>query len=596
MKMTRFLLASSIIASGFALTPTLQAAPVTPERLVNADNEPHNWLMTRGNYASWHYSKLSQINKSNIANLRVAFMASIGGNGVSSIAQSKGNEMSSPLVEDGYMYVIDSLNKIMKFDVRSGSRAYPIWRFDPQVAKFRQYTNTRGMALWQNTLIQATRDARLVALDKETGEKIYDVSAREPAGVNPVEAIETRELGGDISVVRTAGGKNIVIVGSGGGGIGWIAAHNPADGKEVWRTYTIPQPGEPNFGTWKGDTWKSGSVMPWGPASFDAETNTIFIGTGEPSPVYDPEFRPGDNLYSVSTLAIDADTGKLKWYFQEVPNDQNDYDSTGARMIFDVRGPDGTMRKGVTNWARNGFTYTLDRVNGQFIQAVAQGDNINWTKGIDPKTGKPLEYDPAAGVQTYAVAGPRRGRPEKDAPAHCNTWGGAPTGIWPPSYDPTTGVTYQTRTSGCTYQTIQKTTDENFQPWARENLGSVVKQVQVNTMANLVAIDVKSAKVVNTYTYNQGIPSTRQAEAGALATAGGLVFTGWADGTFAAYDKDTLTEMWRFNTGTNLKGAAMTYAVGGKQYIAHIAGGSLHTSGVADLIMPTAMLVVYALP
>ena len=176
-----------------------------------------------------------------------------------------------------------------------------------------------------------------------------------------------------------------------------------------------------------------------------------------------------------------------------------------------------------------------------------------------------------------------------------NTWGGSPTGIWPPSFDPQSGITYQTRTTGCTYQTITRTTDEAFDPKLREGLGSVVKQVQVNTMAEMVAIDTRSGRRVASHTYNQGIPATRQAEAGALATAGGLVFTGWADGTVTALDKDTLAELWRFNTGTNLKGAMITYSVGGKQYIAHIAGGSQHTSGIADLIMPTAVLVVYGL-
>ena len=275
---------------------------------------------------------------------------------------------------------------------------------------------------------------------------------------------------------------------------------------------------------------------PWGPASFDAETNTVYIGTGEPSPVYDPEFRPGDNLYSVSTLALDADTGKIKWFFQETPNDQWDFDSTGARILYDLVQPDGTVRKVVSNWGRNGFFYQLDRANGQFIRAVAQGDNINWTKGLDPKTGKPLEYNPNGGLQTYAVAGPRRGRAEKDAPLHCNTWGGSPTGIWPPSFDPQSGITYQTRTTGCTYQTITRTTDEAFDPKLREGLGSVVKQVQVNTMAEMVAIDTRSGRRVASHTYNQGIPATRQAEAGALATAGGLVFTGWADGTVTALE------------------------------------------------------------
>jgi alcohol dehydrogenase (cytochrome c) len=198
--------------------------------------------------------------------------------------------------------------------------------------------------------------------------------------------------------------------------------------------------------------------MPWGPATFDPDTNTIYIGTGEPSPVYDPEFRPGDNLYSVSTLALDADTGAIKWYFQETPNDQWDFDSTGARIIWDYTTPEGQTVKTVTNWARNGFTYTLNGETGEFIHAIPQGDNINWTAGIDPKTGKPVEYDPNAGLQQYAVAGPRRGRPEADAPLHCNTWGGAPTGIWPPSFDPNTKISYQTRTQGCTYQTIERTT------------------------------------------------------------------------------------------------------------------------------------------
>jgi alcohol dehydrogenase (cytochrome c) len=596
MRSMRSMLLATVAAAGVGFGSAAQAAPTTPERLTNADNEPQNWLMILGNYSGHHYSKLSQINKSNVANLRPVFMASIGGNATSTVAGSRGNEMAAPLVEDGMMFTVDSMGKIMKFDVRSGNRALPLWRFDPQIAKFKQYQNTGGIALWQNNVIQAARDARLFAINKESGEVAYEENAKEPSGgVNSDEMINTRELRGAVSTLRTAGGKDITVFGSGGAGVGWFAAHDTNTGKNVWRTYTIPQPGEPNFGTWPGDKWKWGAVMPWGPSSYDQETNTIYIGTGEPSPVYDPEFRPGDNLYSVSTLALDADTGKIKWFFQETPNDGWDFDSTGARILYDVVGPDGQSRKVVSNWARNGFFYQLDRGNGQFIRAVAETTDLNWTKGLDPKTGKPIEYQPAGGVQTYAVAGPRRGRAEKDAPRVCATWGGGPTGIWHPSYDPQTGITYQTRTTGCTFQTITKTTDEAFNATIREGLGSVVKQVQVDTMANIVGIDTKSGRIVASHVYNQGIPGTRQAEAGALATAGGLVFTGWADGTAAAFDKDTLAELWRFNTGTNLKGGFISYSVGGKQYIAHIAGGSQHTSGIADLIMPTAILVVYGL-
>jgi alcohol dehydrogenase (cytochrome c) len=377
-----------------------------------------------------------------------------------------------------------------------------------------------------------------------------------------------------------------------------MAAYDANNGELIWRTYTIPQPGEANFGTWPDDKWRLGAVMPWGsPPGFDPETNTLYFGTGEPSPVYDPEFRPGDNLCSVSTLALDADTGEMKWYFQEVPNDQWDYDSTASRILIDVPGPDGQTVKAVANWARNGFQYTLDRTNGQFIRAIPQLDNINWTQGIDEKTGKPIEYQPGAGLQEYAVAGPRRGRAEADAPLVCATWGGGTTGIWPASYDPTTGISYNTRTTGCTYQTVIKDTDSDFQPLQREGLGSEVRQVQVDTEAAVIAIDTRSGEVVNTYVRNLEIPSDRQAEVGALATAGGLVFTAFDDGSVSAFDKDTLEELWRFNHGTSIKGGMMSFAVDGKQYVAHIIGGDAPgSSGISPLNLPTAMLVVYGLP
>lgn len=597
MRANRLLLATTILATGAGLAYTAQAAPTTLERLVNAANEPQNWLMYTGTYNGWHYSKLSQINKNNVSNLHVVYMASIGGATTRTVPSGTSNEASSPLVEDGILYLTDSHHRLMAFDVNSGTRALPLWRFDPQSEKI---FSARGIALYQNSVIQATNDGRLVAVDKGTGEELWEVSAREPSGAGPNsdEFIATQAFSAVPEVFPTSSGKAIVAIGPGypTAGVGWYAAWDASNGDLVWRTHTIPQPGEPNFGSWPDDKWKYGGVMPWGVATMDPESNTIFMGTGEPSPVYDPEFRPGDNLYSVSTLAIDADTGRIKWYFQETPNDQNDFDSTATRILFDYRTRDGAVHPATSNWARNGFFYTLDRDTGQFLQAVPEVDNINWTAGIDPKTGKPVEYQPGAGLQTYAVAGPRRGRPEADAPLHCATWGGAPTGIWPASYDPTSGITYNTRTTGCTYQTILKSTDENFNPLSRENLGSSIKQVQVNTMAALIAIDTAAGKVVNTYTRDLGIPSDRQAEVGTLATAGGLVFTAFDDGSVSAFDKDTLVELWRFNTGTSLKAPIISFSVNGKQYIAHIAGGdNPGSSGVNALTLPTAMLVVYGL-
>jgi len=571
-------------------------APTTPERLLNAANEPHNWLMYTQNYNGWRYSKLSQINKSNVANLKVKYTAAIGGGAMST---GRGNEQSSPLVEDGVLYLTDSHNRVMAFDVSSGERAYPLWRHDPQSEKVRA---TRGVALYQNSVIQVTYDGRMIALDKQSGEVIWEVNVREPAGVNPQEWIDVSHFSAVPQVFPTAGGKNIVTLGSGWPtlGVGWLAAFDADNGDLLWRYHTIPQPGEPNFGTWPGDKWKYGGAMPWGAHTFDPETNTLFVGTGEPTPVYDPEFRPGDNLYSTSTLALDADTAKLKWWFQETPNDQWDFDSSSTRMVIDVTDADGVTRKTVGNWSRNGFYYQLDRNSGQFINAIAEVDNINWTAGLDPKTGKPLEYVAGTNIlQDYQTPGARRGRSKADAPLVCATWGGGPTGIWPATYDPSSGITYNTRTTGCTLQTMTVNTDEALNPFKREGIGSKVTQIQVNTMASLIAIDTASGKVVNSYVRDLEIPGTRQAEVGALATAGGLVFTAFDNGAVSAFDKDTLSELWRFNTGTSLKGPMISFSVNGKQYIAHIAGGDNPgkpgSGGISNLIMPSSMLYVYGL-
>ena len=599
MKFTNGLIGAVAIAGVASMGFAAMAAPTTPERLRNAANEPQNWLMNLGSYNGWHYSKLSQINKSNVGGLRVQFTASIGGNGQSTVPGSRGNEQSGPLVEDGFLYLTDSHLKIMKFDVRSGARAYPLWRWDPQAEVV---SNSGGLALYNDTVIQATRDARIIAIGKDSGEVVWEVSGVEPSGGrNDDMYLPTRKFRGAVSTMQTADGRDMIIVGAGGAGVGWVGGFDANNGENFWRTYTIPAPGEPNFGTWPNETWQYGAVMPWGPSTFDPETNTIYIGTGEPSPVYDPEFRPGDNLYCCSTLALDADSGEMLWYFQETPNDGWDFDSTGTRMIFDFTTVDGTVRKSITSWSRNGFTYTLDAATGAFRQGVAQVDNINWTLGLDPKSGLPIEYIPGQVLQPYNVDGPRRGRSAEDAPLVCATWGGGPTGIWPPSYDPNRHMTFNTRTSGCTYQTVIKSVEEGpFDPLRRESLGSSTRQVQVNTMANVISIDIESGKVANTYTRDLGIPGTRQAEVGALATGGGIVFSGFDDGTLLALDSDHLSVLWEFNTGTSMKSSPMSFAVGGNQYIGVIAGGdnpgrASRGGGISTMILPTAVLLVFGL-
>ena len=579
--------------SAGAYAQTEPFAPTTPERLLNADAEPHNWLMNLGNYSNWHYSQLDEINRDNVANLRVVYTASIGGCAVppDGDLSPNCNEQAAPLVENGIMYLNDGMNRVMAFDVTSGDRAVPLWRVDPAVERINR---DRGIALYENTVIQTTGDARIIAIDKQSGEIVWDVGAQEPVDQpNTAEMIATRAFTGTPGVYPTAGGRQIITVSPRGAGVGYMAAYDANDGELIWRTYTIPQPGEPNFGTWPGETWRTGAAMPWGPApALDPETNLLYFGTGEPSPVYDPEFRPGDNLYSVSTLALDADSGEIAWYFQEVPNDQTDGDSTSSRILYDITDSSGAIRKVVSNWGRMGFFYQFDRETGEFINATPQVDNINWTAGIDPKTGKPVEYNPNGGLQTYAVVGPRRGRAAEDAPSICSAHRGAPTGIWSASYDPTTGITYQSRTIACMFYSILRATEEQFNPLAREGLGGQSQVVLTDAVWALISIDTATGEV-NRIVRDLGVPNDYQAEVGTLATAGGLVFTGAEDGRITAHDNETLEELWHFNTGTNLKGGIVSFAIDGNQYIAKIIGGDGGSSLTGHL--PTAMLMVWGL-
>jgi alcohol dehydrogenase (cytochrome c) len=562
-------------------------APTTTERLRNADSEPHNWLMNLGNYSNWQYSQLDQINKDNVGDLRVLYTVSIGGCAVppGGDLSPNCNEQNVPLVENGIMYVADGMNRVMAFDVSSGDRAVPLWHFDPQTERL---ARDRGLALYDTNVIKTTGDARIVAVDKQSGELVWEVGSQEPIGEpNTADMVNDRDFTA-AGVYGTAGGRDIIIPSHSGPGVGYVAAYDATDGELIWRTYTIPQPGDPNFGTWPGETWRTGRAAPWGPRpAYDPEINLLYVGTGEPSPVYDPEFRPGDNLYSVSTLALDADTGAIAWYFQEIPNDQTDGDSTSSRMLYPLDG-----RNVVGNWGRMGFFYQFDRATGEFINATAQVDNINWTAGIDPKTGHPVEYVPNAGLQTYAVTGPRRGRAAADAPSICAAHRGAPTGIWSAAYDPTSGITYQTRTIACMYYSILRPTEQQFNPLGGENLGGQSQVVLTDAVWALISIDTATGEVKR-IVRDLGVPNDYQAEVGVLATAGGLLFTGAEDGRITAHDNQTLEEVWHFNTGTNLKGGIITFAVDGNQYLAKIIGGDGGASRTGHL--PAAMLMVWGL-
>src|SRR5499433_707818 len=573
-----------LAAIGFAAAVhPATAADVTPERLLNTAKEPQNWLMVHRDYDNSRHSPLSDVNRGNVKELKLKFLFSIGGRATGGTL--RGKEEATPLVEDGFLYVSDTWTRVMKFDVRSGTEAIPLWRYDPKITKSR--TN-RGLALYGNKVFVATNDMRMIALNKDSGEVVWEVNAAAPTDPATGTPSKTQGFTAAPLAIKTRGGKELVLQGeSTGGQLGtrsWVGAWDVNTGQLAWRTFTIPAPGEPGSETWKDkhNAWRVGGGGVWQTASYDPATNLVFYGTGDAFPSFDPEFRPGDNLFTASTIALDADTGKIVWFFQETPNEHWDFDTPSPKMLYEVT-VNGETRKVVANFSRNGFFYTIDRASGQFIRADQYMEKVTWTKGIDPKTGKPVDYDPSKDVQTYAGIGVRRARRGEEA---CPWWNGSPT-FFPPTLDSKRSIAYVAGAEGCIASTTDKTPmDEN-----KDYVGlppCCTEQGRVTAHGALWALDVKTGKILG----KERLPTYN--ESGMLSTGGDLLFTGHTNGKFAAYDADTLKEIWSLSLGTPITAPPMTYSINGKQYIAVVAGGAVGLRGAA-LYQPSAIVAVFGL-
>ena len=537
--------AGGIIAA--LLSSPLTAAEVTFERLKNAESEPGNWLTNHKTYDAQRFSPLDQINQSNIKNLHVAFVVQLGG------AEPGGDkpharEQSTPLVEDGMLYMTDGWSDVYKIDARDGKKGRIVWKMDPSVDKSTVWLpSNRGVALYGNQVISLTTDGRVIATDKETGKVLWDKN---------YQVADTDVFTGAPLVVKDM----IIVPGSGAdiGGRCWLMAIDAKTGKVLWRTYSVPAPGEPGHETWADDheAWKTGGGAFWYTGAYDTATNLMYWGTGQPTPMFDAEYRPGDNLYTNSTLAIDADTGKIVWYFQYTPNDKYDYDEVGSQMLYDVT-INGEPRKVLGHFARNGFYYALDRTNGSFISAAQYVKNLNWTKGIDPKTGKPIEYDPSKKLQQYTVVSTRT-TPEFDI---CPDPGGG-VNFYPTAQNRAKHLVYGAGIDGCSPLKV----DEARMGGPFWNGGATSRAKRLGGV--IAAVDSTTGKVKVTrqldYPDNSGV----------LATAGGLVFSGTLDGTFTAFDDEELKPLWSFNVGTAITAPPISYSVNGKQFVAvHVGGG-----------------------
>jgi alcohol dehydrogenase (cytochrome c) len=583
MALTRLALLAAVSAGALCvgLGPnSASAGDVTFDRLVNANSEPQNWLTNNHDYSSDRYSPLKEINRGNVRNLKFAFSLALGGMQPAG-TNPNASLQATPLVDDGIMYVTDGLGAVYRIDVSSGNRAVTQWIMDPGADMSNGIPTNRGVARLGNGVFSVTMDGRLVKTNADTGEVMWD---------NQITEQEKAYL-----TVAPLAVKNMVIVGVSGAdsGIrGWIDAYDADTGDRVWRRWTIPAPGEAGSETWKDtwNAWQTGGGSAWVTGSYDPDPNTLYWGVGNPAPDFDNAYRPGDNLYTNSVLAMNADTGDIKWYFQYTPNDAWDFDEVGTHILIDGK-INGEDRKMIGHSARNGFYYTLDRTNGSFIGGVQFVADLNWTAGLDPKTGKPVEYEPNADQQLYAkVATQTRDNPDVNT---CPSIGGG-NNYFPSTYSRDTGMFYAIGNDRC--NDIKLTAFDKGQFKQGDNVGfGNIKMSSPQAHASISAIDPGTGKIVKRIT--DDYPSY----GGLLSTGGGLVFSGFLDGSLKAYDAKTLEELWSVNVGTPFNAPPITYSVNGKQYIAILAGvgriakGTLAGHHDTDNIKASSMMFVFSL-
>jgi alcohol dehydrogenase (cytochrome c) len=537
--------ATTVFAQGRG-GPVNREAPVTPvpfERILRSNQEPQNWLTYSGNLNSNRHSGLTQIGPENASNLVLKWVFQ---------ARSLDKHEVTPLVIDGVMYTIQSPNDVFALDAATGKT---IWQYSHKPAEGTRNpccgNLTRGVAILGDKLFLAGLDAKMIALEAKTGKELWNVQI---ADYKQQYAMTVAPI-----VV-----KDKVITGVAGGehGVrGFLAAYDANTGKEVWRFNTVPGPGEAGYETWLGkdgkpnDSYLHGGAPIWVTGSYDPETNLTMWGTGNAGPDYNGDNRIGDNLYSSSVIAVDADTGKLKWHYQFSPHDEFDWDATQVPVLADIA-LNGNPRK-VMMWAnRNGVFYVLDRTNGQFLSGTPFV-KTNWLTGFDEK-GRPVR---ASGIL-----------PTKDGTlVYPGNQGG--TNWYNPSYSPATGLFYipAWENSSSVYRKDEEPPEfkdgQGF-TGASPRLGNATDEV----FSSIIAMDPKTRQ--RKWTFRMSAAST---EGGVLTTASNVLFAGGRDGQFVALDARDGKLLWETNLGPSVSAGPMTYMVNGKQYVSIQCGTSLYT-------------------
>ena len=503
-------------------------AQVTPQRLLDSAKEPQNWLMYSGDYAGRRFSALEQINTSNAAMLvpKWAYQTMAGG-----------KFETTALVVDGILYGTGQDNRAFALDARSGR---PIWQYQRVLAAdIRPCCGrvNRGMAILGDKVFLGTLDAHVIALDAKTGSVVWDVTT-----------VDYRK-GYSITLAPLVI-KNLVIIGVSGGeyGIrGFIDAYDAGTGERKWRFYTVPGPGEPGHETWEGDSWKIGGAPAWITGTYDPATDTTFWTTGNPSPSNRGEGRAGDNLYSNSLLALEPETGRLKWYFQFSKHDEHDYDATQVPVMVDQGD-----RHLILQANRNGFFCLIDRTNGKLVFASPFA-KVTWSDSKDASGGPIARKDASPTLEGNRV---------------CPGAAGA-TNWMSPTYDPQTQLFYVTAREQCdVFSTAPQAYEAGHAYYGSAYFPN--DDAEPFTGA-LRAIDPNTGKMK--WEWKHPSPTW----AGVLSTAGGLVFTGDAEGNFIALEAASGRALWHFQCGASVYSSPMSFAIDGKQYVAVAAGSALFT-------------------
>jgi alcohol dehydrogenase (cytochrome c) len=490
-----------------------------------------NWSSYNGDYTGRRYSSLREINSTNVHAIRTAWVFHPG---------NTQTLEATPVVVNGVMY-LTSADDTFALDAKTGRR---LWHYHREVSTGllddAAAHKSRGVAVWQNFVYTETDDAHLLCLDARSGNLRWDVQYADKA-----------KHYGATSAPLVVNGNVIVGTSGGDSGVrGFIEAYDAMSGKLKWHLWTIPGPGEFGSSSWPGDAYRYGGATTWMPGTYDPDLDTLYWTTSNAAPDFVGESRPGDDLYTSCVLAIDPNTGKMKWYFQFTPHDLYDYDANETPVLVDVQ-DNGRTKHLLVQANRNGFLYLLDRTNGKFLRATPFVEKLNWATGVD-SAGRPI----------------LSGRvPSKEGTYICPGINGA-TNWFSPSYNPETKIFYVIALESCNIYYASPA------PFARGqtyyNTGTKRPPGQ-NDQKVLLAYSIPDAKLLWRY------PQVGRSDSwgGTLVTAGGLVFFGDDAGALEAVEAQTGRALWHFNTGQTIRASPMTYAVEGVQYVTIAAGSDV---------------------